>query len=113
MENAKLTMLRLNLRLQATDLVLFFIGRKSDRNLMKTRYELNTNQAKIRHKSDAETRQKWILDYLKQKGTIKSIEIINKFKVVKDTAYHDLNNLIEEDKIVKKGAGNNVWYELK
>ena len=75
--------------------------------------ELAANRTQIGHKSDAETRQKWILDYLKQKSIIKSMEIINKFKVVKDTASHDLNNLIEEDKIVKKGAGNNVWYELK
>lgn len=65
------------------------------------------------HNSDTKTRQRWILDCLEQKGTIKSVEIINRFHIVKDTASRDLKYLIEEDKIVRKGGGNNVWYELK
>ena len=63
--------------------------------------------------SDTKTRQRWILDCLEQKGTIKSVEIINRFHIVKDTASRDLKYLIEGDKIVRKGGGNNVWYELK
>ena len=50
---------------------------------------------------------------MEQKGTIKSVEIINRFHIVKDTASRDLKYLIEENKIVRKGGGNNVWYELK
>jgi hypothetical protein len=38
---------------------------------------------------------------------------MQKIKIVKDAASRDLNKLLNEDKIVKKGAGNNVWYELK
>jgi len=65
------------------------------------------------YNSDTKTRQRWILDCLEQKGTIKSVEIINRFHIVKDTASRDLKHLIEEDQIIRKGGGNNVWYELK
>ncbi len=53
------------------------------------------------------------MDYLDANKSIKSKDIIQKFNIVKDTASRDLNKLIDEDKIIKKGAGNNVWYELK
>lgn len=75
--------------------------------------ESDTNRTQIGHKSDEETRQEWILNYLKVNKSIRSKDIIQKFKIVKDTASRDLNKLIDENKIVKKGAGNNVWYELK
>jgi ATP-dependent DNA helicase RecG len=75
--------------------------------------ESDTNLTQIGHKSDEETRQEWIINYLKVNKSIKSKDIIQKFKIVKDTASRDLNHLIDEDKIIKKGAGNNVWYELK
>jgi len=78
-----------------------------------TKQESDTNQTQTRHKPDEENRQKWILDYLKTNQTIKSKDIIQKFKIVKDTSVRDLNNLIKQNKIIKKGAGNNVWYELR
>lgn len=82
--------------------MLFFYRRKSD-----------ANQTQIRRKSDVKTRQEWILNYLEENKTIKSTNIIRKFNVVKDTASRDLRVLIGESKILKRGAGNNVWYELK
>ena len=50
---------------------------------------------------------------LKKDGKIKAKEIENKFKVHRDTAIEDLKSLIKQNKIVRKGGGNNVWYELK
>ncbi|NAT10703.1 hypothetical protein C4E22_04025 [ANME-1 cluster archaeon AG-394-G06] len=82
-------------------------------NRAENRSKTEANRMELGHKSDTKTRQRWILDRLKQKGTIKSVEIINRFHIVKDTASRDLKYLIEEDKIVRKGGGNNVWYELK
>ncbi len=74
--------------------------------------ESDTNRTQIGHKTDDETRQEWILNYVKENKSIRSKDIIQKFKIVKDTASRDLHKLIAEHKIVKKGAGNNVWYEL-
>jgi hypothetical protein len=31
----------------------------------------------------------------------------------KDTIAKDILNLLKKEKIIRKGAGNNVWYELK
>jgi ATP-dependent DNA helicase RecG len=77
----------------------------------------------IGHKSDTNVdtnvdtkplmRQNWIISYLKDNKQIKSKLIQSKFNVSREIAYRDLNNLIKKDKIVKKGAGNNVWYELR
>ncbi len=86
--------------------------RKID-NRAQIRSKTEANRMGFGRKSDTKTRQRWILDCLKQKGTIKSVEIINRFHIVKDTASRDLKHLIEGDKIVRKGGGNNVWYELK
>jgi len=55
----------------------------------------------------------WILKRLEKNGKIKAKEIENKFKVHRDTAIEDLKSLIKQNKIVRKGGGNNVWYELK
>ena len=82
-------------------------------NRAQIRSKSEANRTQFGHKSDTKTRQRWILDCLEQKGTIKSVEIINRFHIVKDTASRDLKHLIEEDKIVRKGGGNNIWYELK
>ncbi|NOR78149.1 MAG: hypothetical protein GQ523_06960 [Methanophagales archaeon] len=49
---------------------------------------------------------------LKKDGKIKAKEIENKFKVHRDTAIKNLKSLIKQNKIVRKGGGNNVWYEL-
>lgn len=45
--------------------------------------------------------------------TIKAMDIEKEFKIHRDTAQEDLNKLIKLNKIIKKGAGSNVWYELK
>ena len=82
-------------------------------NVIFYRRKSDANQTQIRRKSDVKTRQEWILNYLEENKTIKSINIIRKFNVVKDTASRDLRVLIGESKILKRGAGNNVWYELK
>ena len=50
---------------------------------------------------------------LEKNRKIKAKEIENKFKVHRDTAIEDLKSLIKQNKIVRKGRGNNVWYELK
>jgi len=71
------------------------------------------NRMQIGRKSDAKTREKWILNYLKESKTIKSINIMNQFSIAKDTASRGLKSLIKRNKIVRRGRGNNVWYELK
>jgi len=71
------------------------------------------NPKQIGCKSDAKTREKWILNYLKESKTIKSINIMNQFSIAKDTASRGLKSLIKRNKIVRRGRGNNVWYELK
>ena len=38
---------------------------------------------------------------------------MDKFNIVKDTASRDLKSLIKQNKIVRKGRGSNVWYELR
>ncbi len=75
--------------------------------------ESDTNRTQIGHKSNAKQRRDWILSQIKQKGRVRSNDIIEKFGVVKDTAARDLKKLIDQDRIVKKGGGSNVWYEAK
>jgi ATP-dependent DNA helicase RecG len=87
-----------------------FYRHKSEANLDD---DVDTNRTQIGHKSDEEARREWILEYLKANKSIKSKDLIKKFGIVKDTASRDLNILINKNKIIKKGAGNNVWYELK
>ncbi|MDD3176069.1 MAG: putative DNA binding domain-containing protein [Candidatus Nanoarchaeia archaeon] len=72
----------------------------------------DTNRTQIGHKSDTKIRQKWILEYLEKTKIIKTQDIMTEFNVVKDTAIRDLNELISQKKIIKKGSGRNVWYEL-
>ncbi len=55
----------------------------------------------------------WILSELKERGKIKSKEVQSFFSIHRDTAIEDLNKLIKQGKIVKRGGGNNIWYELK
>jgi len=38
---------------------------------------------------------------------------MNQFSIAKDTASRGLKSLIKRNKIVRRGRGNNVWYELK
>jgi DeoR/GlpR family transcriptional regulator of sugar metabolism len=53
------------------------------------------------------------LNKLNKNGKIKTEDIKNKFNIHRATAFKDLKALINQDKIIKKGGGNNVWYELK
>lgn len=75
----------------------------------------DANPTQIRRKSDAnrmQIRQNWIVQYLKKKNKLKTQTIVKELQIVKDTAVRDLNFLIERNIITKKGAGNNVWFEL-
>lgn len=76
-----------------------------------SRRKSDANPTQIRRKSH-EDRDEWILGYLRKNKKIKSKEVISHFSIHKDTAVKDLNKLLKEGKIVKKGGGNNVWYEL-
>jgi len=76
------------------------------------RSKSETNPKQIRSKSKAE-RQKWIIKQLKQTNHIKTKQIELYFNINRDTAIEDLNQMIKEGQIIKKGGGNNVWYELK
>ena len=64
----------------------------------------------IGHKSDEETRREWILEYLSKNTKIKAKDVEKQFNIHRDTAIEDLKSI---KNIIKKGAGNNVWYELK
>ena len=55
----------------------------------------------------------WILEYLKNNKTITNKTIREHFNIHKDTVAGDLKNLIKKGEIIRKGSGNNVWYELK
>ena len=73
------------------------------------------NPAQIRHKSStnpAQIRHKWIVNYLNKNKRITNSIITTQFSINRDTAREDLNKLKSAKKIIKKGAGNNVWYEL-
>ena len=78
----------------------------------KIRNKSDANRTQIGHKSDKQTREKWILNYLKENKIIKSIDIINQFGKAKDTVSRDLKSLIKQNKIIRRGGGNNIWYEL-
>ncbi len=78
----------------------------------KIGHKSEANPKQIRSKSEAE-RLYWILKRLKKNGKIKAKEIEDKCKVHRDTAIEDLKSLIKQNKIIRKGGGNNVWYVLK
>lgn len=50
---------------------------------------------------------------LEKNKTITNKIIREHFNIHKDTVATDLKNLLKQNKITKKGAGNNVWYEFK
>ena len=78
--------------------------------------EMIEEEISIGHKSDrnrTQIRHRWILKYLKTHKEIRNSIVAKEFLINRDTARNDLNKLIEQGKIIKKGAGNNVWYELK
>jgi len=76
------------------------------------RSKSEANPKQIRSKSEAD-RLDWILSELKERGKIKAKEVQSFFSIHRDTAIEDLNKLIKQGKIVKRGGGNNIWYELK
>ncbi|MGD9706570.1 MAG: DeoR family transcriptional regulator [Candidatus Delongbacteria bacterium] len=71
----------------------------------------DANPTQIRRKSDAI--EQWIIKYLQNENKITSQEVRTNFNIHKDTAVKYLNKLVYQNKIVKKGGGNNVWYEIK
>ena len=75
------------------------------------RSKSEANPKQIRSKSKEE-RQKWILEQFKQTEHIKTKLVEKYFNINRDTAIEDLNKLIKARKIIKRGGGNNVWYEL-
>jgi predicted HTH transcriptional regulator len=75
------------------------------------RRKSDANPTQIRRKSDAI--EQWIIKYLQNENKITSQEVRTNFNIHKDTAVKYLNKLVYQNKIVKKGGGNNVWYEIK
>ncbi len=70
--------------------------------------DVDTNKQK-----NPKYRQRYILRKIKEARRIKSSQIIEKFKLSREIINRDFNKLEKEDKIIQKGGGNNVWYELK
>jgi predicted HTH transcriptional regulator len=81
--------------------VIFYRSKTESNSIEK----VDTNPAQIR--------QEWILEYLNKNKEIRNFIIAKEFSINRDTALSDLKDLIKQGKIIKKGAGNNVWYELK
>jgi ATP-dependent DNA helicase RecG len=78
-------------------------------NRHKTAADVNANV----YANPTQVRRKWIIDYLEKNKKITAAAICEKFKISKVSVSRDIRKLIADDKIVKKGGGNNVWYELK
>jgi len=78
--------------------------RKSDENLTQNGRKSDENLTQIRRKSSADKRKLWIIKQLKSKTKLKSHEIREYFKITRETASKDLQILIDEGKIVKKGG---------
>lgn len=76
-----------------------------------SRHKSDTNPKQIRSKSE-EDRSEWILTYVRANKKIRAKDVEAHFSIHRDTAVNDLNELLRQGKIVKKGGGNNVWYEL-
>jgi len=77
---------------------------------IRSKSEVNPKQ--IRQKFEAD-RIEWILAYARENKKIKAKDVESHFSIHRDTAVNDLNELLRQGKIVKKGGGNNVWYELE
>jgi len=57
-------------------------------------------------------RQKEIIEYIKKSGKINRSKAMEILKTSKDTAYRELNNLINKGLLRRKGIGKNVYYIL-
>lgn len=77
---------------------------------MQSKSEENAKQMRKKQK---EERQNLILEELEIKGKITAQDLENKFFIHRGTVIRDLNELMRQNKIIKKGGGRNVWYELK
>jgi ATP-dependent DNA helicase RecG len=68
--------------------VIFYRSRSeaNSKNVIGSDTNVDTNRTQIGHKSDEKTREEWIINYLKANRSIRSKDIIQKFKIVKDTA---------------------------
>jgi len=84
------------------------IGHKSDADAKQMQ-----SKCKADAKQSKEDRIAWIMNELKKGDKIKADDVEYRFSIHRVTAIRDLNKLIKQNRIVKKGAGNNVWYELK
>ncbi|MBU4501378.1 MAG: hypothetical protein KKA79_02205, partial [Nanoarchaeota archaeon] len=62
---------------------------------------------------DLNERQRFVLDYLKSKIFIRSIDIQKEFDVTRDTANRDINGLIKLTLIRREGIGKSTRYKLK
>ncbi len=89
-----------------------FYRNKADIKQTSIRRKSVANPSKIRRKSDTKTRSDWILKYLKENDRISNRIIKLEFDIHKDTVVEDLKSLINQGKVIKKGSGNNIWYEL-
>jgi len=76
------------------------------------RSKSEANPKQIRSKSE-EGRSEWILAYVRENKKIRAKDVESHFSIHRDTAVNYLNELLLHGKIMKKGGGNNVWYELK
>ena len=89
------------------------VGRGTDTKDIQIRRKSDANPTQIRRKSDARERQKWIMHFLRSNKSITNKVVREHFDIHKDTAARDFHTMIEQNKIIKRGGGNNVWYELK
>ncbi|MDG6224090.1 MAG: ATP-binding protein [Candidatus Thermoplasmatota archaeon] len=87
------------------------IRSKSEAEPKEIGHRTDKEQIQMRNKRKG-NRLKWIMDFIEAKERIMAEDIEYHFSIHRGTALRDLNELIREGKIVKKGGGNNVWYEL-
>jgi len=85
---------------------------KSEANPKQIRRQSDDNPTTIRRQSDV-NRKKWILKQLEINNRIRAKNVKLFFNIHRDTAINDLNKLAKKNILIKKGAGNNVWFELK
>lgn len=73
----------------------------------------NSNSSKKRYPVEYENqRQKQVLVYLKKNQTIKTAQYAKMVGVTKPTGVRDLNELIKQGKIIKRGKYRGAYYEL-
>ena len=83
---------------------------KSEANPKQAQNKSEANP-KQRSKNSLEDRRNWIFLYLVKNEKIKAETVEKFFKIHRDTALRDLKSL--QKQIVRKGSGNNFWYELR